>query len=98
MRTNSCTFRYDEFTAIPELGLKVSYHVNDRLRAFMGYDFIYWSDVVRPGNQINRNINVSHVPTSDLFNSGDDPRQPAPLFHRSDFWAQGLAFGVELKY
>ena len=98
LRTNSGTFRHDDFVVIPELGLKAAYQVNDRLRAFMGYDFIYWSDVVRPGNQIDRNNNVGHVPTSSQFNGSDDPRQPEPLFHRADFWAQGLAFGVELRY
>ena len=98
LRTNSGTFRDEEFVAIPEIGLKASRQIGDRMRAFMGYDFMYWSDVVRPGNQINRNINVSHVPTAVLFNAADDPRQPAPLFQTSDFWSQGLSFGFEFKF
>lgn len=98
LRTNSGTFRDDDFAVIPELGLKAGYRFGDRLHAFLGYDLIYWSDVVRPGAQLNRNINVGHVPTSDVFNKIDNPRQPAPVLRESDFWAQGMTFGLELKY
>src|SRR5207237_150086 len=49
----------NQFTILPTLELKVGYQVNQRLSAFIGYDLMYWNQVVRPGNQINRNVNLT---------------------------------------
>jgi hypothetical protein len=71
--------------------------ITQHCRAFVGYDFLYWNQVVRPGNQVDRNINLSQ---SAVFGSGtlSGPATPAPLFGRSDFWAQGITFGLELRF
>jgi hypothetical protein len=88
----------DEFAVVPEIGLNVGYHVTPLLRAYIGYNFLYWSDVARPGDQIVRTVNPALVPTSRTFGIGGGPAQPAPLFQRTDFWAQGINFGLELRY
>jgi hypothetical protein len=49
---------------------------------FAAYDFLYLSEVVRPGDQIDHNL----VPS------------PLPIFNRTDFWAQGVSFGLEVKF
>ena len=71
--------------------------ITSHWRAFVGYDFMYWSQVVRPGNQVDRNINLSQ---SAVFGSGalTGPAYPMPLFNRSDFWAQGLNAGLEFRF
>ena len=87
----------DEFGVVPTIELKLAYQITPRIRAFAGYDFMYWNQVVRPGNQIDRNINESQSP---IFGGGALVGQasPAPLFNRSDFWAQGVNFGLEFRY
>lgn len=87
----------NEFSVLPAVELKIGYQLTQRLRATVGYDFMYWTDVVRPGNQIDRNINQSQSP---IFGGGTLVGQAAPLpfFNRSDFWAQGVSFGLELRY
>jgi hypothetical protein len=82
---------------IPEARLQVGYDVTRRLRATVGYDFLYVSDVLRPGNQIDANVNANQ---SGLFGTGtiQSPALPAPLLQRSDYWAQGITFGLEFRF
>ena len=84
----------DQFGVVPSAQLQFGYQITRCLRAVVGYDFLYWSQVVRPGNQIDRNINLSQ---NAAFNTGGvlvGPATPAPLFVRSDFWTQGLNVGL----
>ena len=87
----------NDFGVLPAVELKLAYQLTPRLRAFAGYDFMYWNQVVRPGNQIDRNINASQSP---IFGGGALVGQasPAPLLSRTDFWAQGVSFGLEFKF
>lgn len=87
----------NEFTVLPAVELKLGYQITPRLRASAGYDFMYWNQVVRPGNQIDRNINQSQSP---IFGGGAlvGPASPTPLFNRTDFWAHGANFGLEFRY
>jgi hypothetical protein len=97
-RSNIGSFHRDRFSVVPEVDLNVSYHVSDHVRVFAGYDFLYWSSVVRPGQQIDRTIDENQIPN---FNSGQPPagqNRPMVLFHESDFWAQGLNLGLEFRY
>src|SRR5262249_27422423 len=49
----------DVFGVIPEVGVTLGYQVTDYFRVFAGYNFLYWNNVVRPGSQIDRSINVT---------------------------------------
>ena len=60
--TNSGTFQQSNFAVIPELGVTLGYDLTCRLRATVGYSFIYWSRVARPGDQIDTNVNTSQLP------------------------------------
>jgi hypothetical protein len=90
----------DQFAVLPSLELKVGYAPTPRARLFAGYDFLYWSQVVRPGNQISHSVNLTQNAVLDPSGLGKlvGPAQPAPLFNRSDFWAQGLNVGLEVRY
>ena len=84
----------DAFSVIPQVQVKLGYDILPRLKATVGYDFTYWSNVVRPGDQIDRNLNVSQTIGGALVG----PASPAPQFNRSDFFAHGLMFGLEFRY
>jgi hypothetical protein len=90
----------DPFTVLPSLELKVGYDLTRQIRATVGYDLVYWSQVVRPGNQINHQVNLSQNAVLDPSGAGVlvGPAQPAPLFNRSEFWAQGLNVGLEFRF
>jgi hypothetical protein len=90
----------DRFAVLPSLELKVGYAINQRTRVVVGYDLLYWDEVVRPGDQINHRVNLSQNAVLDPTGLGRlvGPAQPAPLFNRSDLWAQGISVGLEFRY
>jgi hypothetical protein len=92
---------HNEFTVMPAIEFKVAYQLTQRVKAFAGYDFLYWSQVVRPGNQINPTVNLTQNGILDPRGAGGvlvGPAQPTPLFNRSDFWAHGVNFGLEFRF
>jgi hypothetical protein len=92
--TNIGNFHRSPFAVVPEVGLDVGYQLTDHLRVFTGYTFIYWSRVARPGDQIDLALNPSQFPPGHLTG----PARPAFIPHDTDFWAQGINFGAELRF
>ncbi|MCR9295745.1 MAG: BBP7 family outer membrane beta-barrel protein [bacterium] len=93
--TNSGSYSRDKFTMIPELGVNVGYQLTKRLRATLGWTSIYWGNVVRPGDQIDLDVNPNLLPPSV------DPRVPLrPQFQfvETDYWVHGLSFGGEFRW
>lgn len=84
----------DQFTVVPEVRLQVSRQLGRRLRASVGYNFLYWSDVVRPGLQIDRAIN----PTQQFGGPLVGPARPTALLKGSDFGVHGVNFGLAWSY
>ncbi len=64
--TNIGVYEQDFFTAMPELGITVGYDITCRLRVTCGYTILYWSKVVRPGDQIDTELNPSQFPPGTL--------------------------------
>jgi hypothetical protein len=96
--TNSGTHTHDAFSVVPELGFNVGYQVTDHLRAYVGYTFLYWTNVVRPGDQIDLGLNTSQLPTINGPGVLVGEPRPAPLLRDSNFWAQGLNLGLEFRF
>jgi hypothetical protein len=99
--TNIGSTSRDRFAVIPEGNVTMSYAIVDNVRLSVGYTFLYVSSVGRPGTQIDRVINSLQVP------SGTFPFVPAPLVgparplvvqDSTDFWAQGVNFGLEFRF
>jgi hypothetical protein len=88
------------FAVVPEVALNVGYQISSSASLFLGYSFLYASNVARPGNQVNRNINptqsVSYVGEPPVTLQG--PAQPSFTFNDSDFWAQGINAGVSIRF
>lgn len=95
--TNSGRVDHDAFAVVPEVELQIGYAVTPSVRVFVGYNFLYWSNVVRPADQLDRVVNPSQVPAfGGLSLSG--PARPAPILQTTDFWAQGVNFGLDLRF
>ena len=86
----------DRFSVVPEVGINVGYQVTDHINVFVGYSYLYWNNVVRPGNEINLALNSTRTPVSLVPPTG--PIAPIFSFRDSDFWAQGVNFGVGLRF
>lgn len=95
--TNSGSFTRNVFAVLPEGDLSVGFWFTKHLRAYIGYSFVYLSNVVRPGDQIDRTVNTTFVPTT--LNPGPtSPARPAFSLYATDFWAQGINFGLTYRY
>ncbi len=99
---NIGNFERDEFSMVPEIGLTMGYNLTQRLKLTAGYTLIYWSNVVRPGDQIDLDVNANLIPRD---NGGAPdlativPRDhPRFEFRQTDLWAQFLSFGAEYRW
>ena len=93
--TNIGSFTHDRFAVVPEAGIKVGYQITPHIKFTVGYTFLYWSEVVRPGDQIDPFVNITHIPFG-VTPTG--PARPAALNRTTDFWAQGVSLGLEFKW
>jgi len=100
LSSNIGTFHGNSFSVVPEVNTTLSYHINEHWRLFAGYDLLYWTNVVRPGQQIDRTVDETLIPNFEppgtVAPAGQN--RPAVLFQRSDIWAQGLNLGLEFRY
>ncbi len=94
---NLGSFSKDKFSVVPEATINVGYMVTPTVRAFVGYNFLYWTNVLRPGDQIDRVVDLTFVPNSPPV-AFSGVNRPQPTFRSSDLWAQGLQFGVQLRW
>ncbi len=88
----------DQFAVVPEFGLNLGYALTRHLRLTFGYTFLYWSSVFRPGDQIDRAANPTEVPALLGLRPMSGPARPNFTFNATDFWAQGLNFGLQFRY
>jgi hypothetical protein len=86
----------DRLAFVSEGVLNVGYQLASWARVSVGYDFLLVTDVARPGSSISEPINVpapvvvAGVRTTVAF--------PPPRLSNDSFWAQGLNFGLEIRY
>ena len=90
-------FTRDRFSVVPEATVNLGYWLTDNLRAYVGYNFLYWTNVIRPGDQIDHVVDLSFVPNGPAVTPSGQLR-PAPLFKQTDLWVTGINFGVEWRW
>jgi hypothetical protein len=94
--SNIGRFSKDKVEVIPEFGARVGYQVTSHLQVFAGYTLLYWGDVVREGNEVDLTVNPTLLPGSTTPPTG--ARRPMPLLTNTNFWAQGIDLGLELRF
>ncbi len=95
-RSNNGFYTRNELAVIPELGVTVGFQLTNHTRLTAGYSFVYFSNVVRAGDQIDRDVNPGLIPPESNPFSG--PLRPEFQFRETDFWAQGLNLGVDVRF
>ena len=97
--TNIGSHNQTVFAVVPEANFNLGYAITNNIRATVGYSFLYLSNVARPGTAVDHAINPTQ--SYSISSSGSQLiGTPAPTFSfsRSDFWAQGINFGLEFKF
>ncbi|MGL4421020.1 MAG: BBP7 family outer membrane beta-barrel protein, partial [Gemmataceae bacterium] len=105
---NIGNFSRDRFAVLPELGLNIGYHITPHCRIFVGYNFLYLSNVLRPADQIDTGLDVTRIPFftqasgSNVGNITNAQRlsnvRPVVPFRESDFFAQGVNVGLQFTW
>jgi hypothetical protein len=104
--TNIGNYERDRFSMIPELNFNVGYKLTQRCKLRAGYTIMFWTNVVRPGDQIDREINSTLLPEFDPV-SGEQlpppnpivgPLRPAFAFQDTNVLIQGLNVGMEYNW
>jgi hypothetical protein len=95
--SNMGTYGSDRFSLAPELGVTLGCDLTCRLRATVGYTFLYWGGVARPGDQIDLVVNGDQIPPPNRSRTAPTP-QPNFVLHTTDYWAQGLNFGLDYRF
>jgi hypothetical protein len=98
VQENSVRISQDSATVIPIFEVTVGYQLTSWLRAYAGYTFIYWGNVTRPGDQIQPFLDSRSMPTLPTYDPNFRGSQPRNPFDKSDFWAQGLNFGLAVRF
>ena len=92
--TNIGSFEWDDFASMAEFGITLRRELVCGLSATFGYNFLYWSNVARAGEQVDTTINTSQIPPGTLVGAS----RPAFPQRTDEFWAQGLRIGLEYRY
>ncbi|MFO0799227.1 MAG: BBP7 family outer membrane beta-barrel protein [Gemmataceae bacterium] len=97
-------FTDDRFTVVPEFTLNLGYWLTPSVKAYVGYNALYWSNVVRPGDQVDRTIDVTFIPNPPINPAtGQVPafsglNRPAVPFKQDHLWVNGIQFGAEWRW
>lgn len=89
-------FSRNMFSVVPEATLNVGFWLTPTVRTYVGYNYLFWSNVLRPGDQIDRTVDLTFVPNAPQFPF--TVNRPQPTFKQSDVWAQGIQFGLEARW
>jgi hypothetical protein len=93
--SNIGRFQRTRFGVIPEFGVNLHRQLNPCWKLNVGYTLIVVTNVVRPGDQIDTQLDPNQFPppaTTGPFTA------PAFAFHDSDVWLQGINVGLEYNY
>jgi hypothetical protein len=85
--SNIGVFNQSQFAVVPELNVNLFYEISCNMRVGMGYSLIYFSEAVQPGNQLDLTVDPTQTNPSPGF-----------AFDSSDFYVQGLNFGLQWDY
>ncbi len=72
----------------------MGYHLTPGFRLTVGYNFTYVTRVLRPGAQVDTNVNTSQIAGLPLVG----PAHPQVLFNQGSLWLQGVTAGFDLSF
>ena len=85
------------FAILPEITLRLGVQFSESTRFYFGYNWMYLSSVVRAGDQIDVRVNPDFLPGGPAVVTGPQlPNLRTP--QKTDFWMQGVNFGMEIRF
>jgi len=93
LASNSGSHDRGRFAVLPEFGANLRYQLSPLWRANVGYTLLIVSNVVRPGDQVDLQIDPNQFPPP--IATGTFPQF---AFHESTVWLQGINLGIECDF
>ena len=90
-------YRRDVFAVVPEGTLNLGYQITPGISGFIGYNVIYMNRVARAAPLVTGNANSALLPLSPNFGASTIA-PPVDVFKETDFWVQGINFGLNFRY
>jgi hypothetical protein len=87
----------DVFSVVPEIGLNLGYDINQHCRIFVGASFMYWTNVARPGPQIDRALDINQIPGFPAAPPASQLRPIVPT-QAQNVWVTGANVGFLFKW
>jgi hypothetical protein len=91
--SNSGQYNQTVFGAIPEFGVNLRYQWTPLWKVSVGYTIMALTNVLRPGDQIDLNIDPDQFPPAQ-----GQGTSPVFRFNESDIWLQGVNLGIECNF
>jgi hypothetical protein len=99
--SNIGNYRKTQISVLSEFGAKTQIELNERIRLHCGYSFLWMTNTVRPGDQMDRVINNRQLPIGGA-GAGLPNLPPAlpgpPTFNQSQFYGHMLNLGLEITF
>ncbi|MDZ4781715.1 MAG: BBP7 family outer membrane beta-barrel protein [Planctomycetia bacterium] len=92
--TNIGEITSDHFSVLPEGNITVGCQLTRNVAVTGGYSFLYLSNVVRPGDQIDFSVNPTQFDGGVLIGEA----RPTASINHDDFWMHGFNAGVEVTW
>jgi hypothetical protein len=89
------SYQDDTLAMLPELDLRASLMLTERLSISLGYHLLFLTDVYRTGSQLDRIVDAGQLAGPLTVNDATiaGRTHPIPLFDSSTLRAQGLSGG-----
>src|SRR5262245_4735888 len=93
-------FHRSQFSQVLGLDFKMSAPLADYLTIYTDFSALYWSKLLRPAEQIDRNIDITQIPNfpPGALASPTGLNEPAVPFRQSNMWLLGVSIGLELRW
>jgi hypothetical protein len=93
--SNIRSYNSNHFSVVPSIGVQAGVQLTEHLRAFVSYNFIYWNNVARAGDQFDTRVNTNQIAPSVAAGG-----PPLPAYHlvRDNYWVQGVGVGLQYRY
>jgi hypothetical protein len=95
LASNSGNHSRTKLAFIRDTTFSVGYCVTENISLRLGYDLLWVSNVVRPGEQASLNINPALLPFSPAPTA---PLRPGFRFNEETFWMHGFSIGLAVQF
>ena len=87
---------HTRLSLVPALEVALGWELDRGWRFTAGYNFMFWSNVIRASEQIDPVINEDFFAPPVTPSTGAD--RPGVLFHETDYFAHGISIGFEKSW